>query len=757
MKKNLRFLKLWVLFLAVSFAGLNAQVSVTADHSKWVDFPLMKIYGVNIPNEISYSTLETNASLIQDLDVRYVRVKNNWGLEKTGDLFETPQVTISGEDVSIDFTRIDQVVNLIKQNDAQVLFMNGYTPADMDADWKATPDTVDGGEWYKLNKQFAQHWADMKLPGVRYEIWNGTDSSGFYAGDQTGYQVMVREAINGIEDATSDAIVGGGAFFSGKASSFKDKLAEMGSMKLGNDLRVCNFMRFWTAQTVGLAQLQDLVQRGDGEYGSFRRWTDWFDFMHWEVYFTGYSPFELDGADAVNYKAASEFYESTLYLVRYPDVGRVYLDQFIDGTDGKKGLVASDGTKSPLYSALKLYNEMPYDRKELTSGDPDIHGMTSSDDKNAYIVLWNVGDASEDVDVTLSNLPFSEGTVELFRIDDSNDGSTGTDLDDLTGNSLTWDGSIPSKGSVIIKISTGVSSMEDKNFGKYVKDHHFYWFETARSDHPWLYHTFDPKTMVAFIADTATTPGVGDGVYWNWGVSSFGVWLDSIPEKFRINITSQGYMSWMDLNTQLVVRVNYQDTLEGDVLYAKSFVLYDNTNFVFDPAHESNFCYEICAREDDQIEEDFKAAGGIEVDLTELASPYWAGNVVLIIGLQNPGLGNYYLENPGVDRESLMLKFEFEAISTTSINERRGVSQDYDIQVYPVPTSDMLNVRLSENISAPFNVSIMDITGRQVINRQYRDSQEVINVNTAGLPPGIYLINVQHKAGTISRRIIKSR
>lgn len=754
MKKHVRKFQLFLAFIVLMPLMLSAQTTVTVDNSNWIEFPLMKIYGVNIPTNVSFDVLQTNAPLLKDLNVRYSRVLNNWGRESTGQLFPNKQVTVSGGNVSIDFTQIDKVVDLLQDNGTNVMLNMGYTPQDMNPDWKATPDTSHLGAWYALSKEYAQHWVDRGDLGIHYEVWNGADSSAFFNGTPKAWSRIVRESIYGIREANPDAKVGGGAFFSGKANKFKDESAAVGSYGIeGQDTRIANMMRFFTGQTTGLQNLKDMVERGDDAWGSFRRWTDWFDFMHWEIYFTGYSSFPLNSADAVNYKGSSQFLEDASYILRYSDVNRIYLNQFIDGADGSKGLVSATGAKSPLYNTLKLYNEMPFDRKAITGTNENIHGFASSDEHSAYIALWNMSATDQNVEINQNNLPFAQGTVNLYKIDVSNDGSSSQSLNALNGNSFKWTGTIGANGVVFIKIVNNTQPTDKGSLGTYIYDQNYWWF---RASQPWNWHTFDPETFTFFIGDTAkyATPDTSAGV--NWGVTSVGVYMDNIVPLFRVKTKAQGHMADhpTDVNNQLVFRINFQDTIDNEVYYAKSIVFYDDDNFIFNKDHESNFCFPTCAREDVQIKVDFKDPDGFVVDLEEYASPYWNGKVVLIAGLQNPGTGIYYNAHPGEQGvNGLMLKFSLVPEGGNAV-KNHSIS-NLGMNIYPIPSNDIININMDEQLNGLVSIKIADITGKTVKSVQYNSPGKNMQIGISDLETGMYFLITNTTKGTAKARFLK--
>ena len=73
------------------------------------------------------------------------------------------------------------------------------------------------------------------------------------------------------------------------------------------------------------------------------------------------------------------------------------------------------------------------------------------------------------------------------------------------------------------------------------------------------------------------------------------------------------------------------------------------------------------------------------------------------------------------------------------------------LEIYPVPASDILNIRADENIA---NISIYDITGKLMIEKLDRGSNTSVNIS--GLNAGIYLVHTQSANGSQVSKIIKN-
>ena len=75
------------------------------------------------------------------------------------------------------------------------------------------------------------------------------------------------------------------------------------------------------------------------------------------------------------------------------------------------------------------------------------------------------------------------------------------------------------------------------------------------------------------------------------------------------------------------------------------------------------------------------------------------------------------------------------------------------IEIYPNPTKNALQIlSIESNIES---ISIIDITGRTIINKKYNSNINRIKLNISSLPNGIYLLKISTADKTISKKIIK--
>lgn len=92
------------------------------------------------------------------------------------------------------------------------------------------------------------------------------------------------------------------------------------------------------------------------------------------------------------------------------------------------------------------------------------------------------------------------------------------------------------------------------------------------------------------------------------------------------------------------------------------------------------------------------------------------------------------------------------------VDEFVGLCQDFtndDIQIYPNPATDFVNIIISEPYSGDIKIEIYDITGKivyeSVMEAKSKNSIEQINISEFN--PGVYLLRLSDKGNTVIRKI----
>ena len=72
-----------------------------------------------------------------------------------------------------------------------------------------------------------------------------------------------------------------------------------------------------------------------------------------------------------------------------------------------------------LFNAFKLYGMMPADRRRITIVGQGANGMASASPTCVTAVVWNTQSDEKTVKITLNNIPFASGRLEVYHIDES--------------------------------------------------------------------------------------------------------------------------------------------------------------------------------------------------------------------------------------------------------------------------------------------------------------------------------------------------
>jgi len=86
------------------------------------------------------------------------------------------------------------------------------------------------------------------------------------------------------------------------------------------------------------------------------------------------------------------------------------------------------------------------------------------------------------------------------------------------------------------------------------------------------------------------------------------------------------------------------------------------------------------------------------------------------------------------------------------------ISEDHlNIEIFPNPTEDILNIKLNKKIEEKLIIKVFSITGQELITKTIYKYIDTISLNIKNLSSGIYIIKFQFGNGlVITRKIIKS-
>ena len=125
----------------------------------------------------------------------------------------------------------------------------------------------------------------------------------------------------------------------------------------------------------------------------------------------------------------------------------------------------------------------------------------------------------------------------------------------------------------------------------------------------------------------------------------------------------------------------------------------------------------------------------------------------------------YFVQDRGGNINKLVFKeflvetgrivLQKEVISFTGINEIE--KSGFSAAVYPNPVRENMNLVVNPGKSGNAVVTLLDISGRVVINRRFDVQAEDLNtlqIPVSGLPSGIYMLKIQAGTQVVSRKVV---
>ncbi len=85
------------------------------------------------------------------------------------------------------------------------------------------------------------------------------------------------------------------------------------------------------------------------------------------------------------------------------------------------------------------------------------------------------------------------------------------------------------------------------------------------------------------------------------------------------------------------------------------------------------------------------------------------------------------------------------------------VKDDNALTLFPNPAKDELNLRFRQALSGPVSVRMLSLQGQRVRESRFPEGGTQLQLNTAGLPSGIYFVHVQTEAGTFTEKVVIQR
>ncbi len=561
MKRTVRGLLLLLMILVGGTAMAENRTEITVDFSQREGVPLLKKYALFNSGIVDLPHYIRDAELFDGLRVDSLRI----------DLFMGEQgrpfarvVDGTADALVYDFDKLDQLVALLAEHDVRPYWAWSYIPYPLqqDGDWRKGPSDL--AAWQEMFRVFAAHYRESGLRVAYHEVYNEPDCGDvFFLGSMQDYTQLYISAVRGLKAGDPDAVVGG------PSSAFVDITGATNIRHFLNHVAEAGVpLDFFSYHSYGCDTKQYLNRTGL----SRKYLSEYVHFDTTELHLNEYNsllqPFEANGP-AEHSRGGATMLTSFQLLLEETDVTLAHWAQFMDTGYEPLGAIDPFGRIKAPYWAYWMYSQMPEQRVRIT-GLPEqkregLHAMASCDKETACILAWN-DDAEKAVSarITLPRLPFSQGNVEIYVMNDAVDPYWNTNgaitvkptqvmaVSDFA-DTIALD--IPAGGFVMYRFVKGDVTQEAvQPVGEMIRKR-YYFPERGKSSY-------------SFFDETDQTVYLGMNGEYSARATVAAEWND-LPDMVFLNSRFGGKYMDIDLNTSFSVRVDYavEDAYTKSVLF----------------------------------------------------------------------------------------------------------------------------------------------------------------------------------------------
>ena len=553
----------------------TTAINGSVDFSTGEDYPLIKSkFAIFNSGIVPADTYERDAEQFGVVRPESLRIDLGWGADWTGWASQPVQGTPERLEYHLD--EMDRIAAVINQHGCLPYWSYCYNPTplqDPPGNWKGAPSDMDA--WGRVLRDVAAHYRELREtnPVGYHEVYNEPDNTDFFTATMTDYFAMYEHGVLGIREGDPEALVGGPAlaFTKDWIGPFVDFVAER---ELPFD--------FFSTHIYGTNDLFDgLTAMLNVSRDSLDQHPE---LATVEIHLNEFNSYPIDypiDGTQQKHRLAAAFLRDMDFLLARPELTIVHWAQFLDsGQDNYSGMVSIDGHRKAVFNAAEIYARLPTDRAPVALDGPvDVGGIAGVDENRAGVALWNLGRQPREIDLDLDGIPFDDGELTEYRIDEEHaswgDGAatealtpTGT-RSVSTGESLRWSGTVPAGGVVYLEANaTGRSGAETGPVGRWVRTHHYYPDRKSTA-----YADFDKTTWtfrLGMAGETAADAQVG-------------VTAEGLPDQIDVAVTVEGTVQSLSPESLLGLRIDYRT---GEA-YTASVLIHGPAGQQLDPFNQN--------------------------------------------------------------------------------------------------------------------------------------------------------------------------
>ncbi len=610
---NRKYIFNFFIYILIATAPCHSQTALAKFDSVYGP-PLFKKFDFMNSGIVGLSRYTRDLDKMQEMWAKTIRLDLFWG--NTGNGWTKEMVSGTYDSLVYYYKEIDYLSQLLKNRNMQGYWSYCYIPLPLQLNNSYVQYNSNlQNKWGDVLFNFAKHFRENKLRPEYQGIWNEPDlGNEFFVGSQNDLCKLYGAGVSGLRKGDPDATVGGPDFV-GAVQDYPNLFLDY----VKTNKYPLDFFSFHYIGGSGiegningtLVYMRPMLTKRAPYY-------DQTELIIGELNPTTNTADGMDGAIAAL---------NTMFIaVPQPDLTRYFWAQAMNvGSGDKIGVIDYFGHRRAAYYAFKFYNKMPVDRKYLTITGGGLKGFASSDAHRSCVLIWNTGSVNKTIDLSLSQIPFTKGTMYIHRIDSSHNNyslvpsSEETPpevIENVETAGLKWKGDIPKYSVVYIEVNDKSGIAEDIPISfpaSIIRQHYFFPDRTKRN-----YANFDRHTWIARLGSDAN-----DSI-----LSTTAVLLEDLPDTVTINCETTGNVRTVNKNSLLGFRLDFR---VNDTLYGKSMLFH---NGIYSAERTAVVLWGTKKPADSVVQTNMKEVALI---LKKYAPAAWSGKVLITFFLQNTG------------------------------------------------------------------------------------------------------------------------
>ncbi len=720
------------IFNSISLYGQN----VTADFSIPEDLPLVKKFDWMNSRYLDPNRYASTQALnhLKACGTKSLRIEVGWGVGGS----YTNHIGGSSGNLTYNFTPMDKVATEMRSRGMGLYWSYAYNPPPLQAGSNPYGNPNNLGQWKAILKTMSSHWKNNGMRADFQGVWNEPDfNPNFYTGDLSTFKPLYENGTKGLREGDPDAVVGGVDFAASAGDKWLNEFLDY-VISTNTPMDYLSFHSLGADQETRLAPKRTAIKA--------RTYFNQTELVVGEL--NPYSTTTYHGQTSSacsDWPSAAAAFDVMNYYLKMPEVTRTFWAQGIAASDGDAlaAITYSGSYRRPVYWAHYLYNLMPVDRVKVTAST--VKSFASTDGHVAAIMIWvPKGTGQQNVTATFNNVPFASGKLDVWRVDATHNSyhNTGHDYDAPTTTTVSntsafkWTGLIPDGGTVLLKMydNTNVSELTPYAMGTLIRQHHLFYNRGDKS-----YGVFDPLTWICRL-------GMSNNDY---ALVEEGALYRNLPESVHVKVETSGNPHSMDINSALSINLDYR--VNG--IYTKSVMIHGG---LYDSNRKTGHPFGKTGLPDQVVQVSFPE---FKIDFSNYAPAGWkTGDDILI---------SFTMQNTGANSRAKFTLRMAELASVVSLNQKTDIDM---YSLYPNPAKEFIYITPNDPKNNNINefdiskISITDLQGRMVhteIVHTTEDNQEAgaqqttLKINTSGLQPGVYLLQIRSGRDVIVRKFIK--